>query len=696
MHTMIKTKGMKKILIGMLSMLLLSGPLFAQLDRSQRPQPGPPPTIQLGEFSTFSLDNGLRVILVENHQMPMVSFQLTLDIDPILEGEAKGFVDLGGSLLREGTLNRSKQEIDESIDFIGASLSTHSRGIFASSLIRHQETLLELMSDILLNPSFPESELQRLITQNKSALATVRTDANAMARNVATAVVYGENHPYGEVITEESLDQINVDLIQAYYDTFFRPNVAYLVIVGNVRLDEARELSQRHFGSWEPAEVPRFDHEVPQPPDGIRVAFVERPGAIQSVVNVTHPVELRPGSPDAIPVSVMNGVLGGGAFSGRLMQNLREDKGYTYGARSSLSPDRLVGRFSAGTEVRNSVTDSTVVEILYEMERMIQEPVDAHDLELTKNFMTGTFARSLEHPRIIANFALNIARYGLPDDYYATYLERLDAVTPAMVQGMAAKYLRPDQAHIVVAGNREEVAELLLPFTATGSVDFFDPFGQPLPTDLLRPAPSGMTAENVLERYFEALGGKNRIEGIEDITQEMRATVMGQQITIRSYKKAPNLMLMKTLMGTMTLSQQLFDGQKGVLVTQMGRQEFTDGPEFEQMKMQATLNHELHYRDYGIRKELLGIEHIDGRDAYKVEAVSSTGTKTHEYYDLETGLKTRSVSEAGVTEFNDYREVNGLLFPHHIIQEAGPQLLQMELTDIQINTGLGRDVFVVQ
>ena len=686
---------MKNICISILISLFVFTTAFAQIDRSQRPEPGPAPEIQLGEFETFELDNGMKVIVVENRKVPVVSFQLTLDIDPVMEGDAKGYVDMAGSLLREGTLNRSKQEIDEAIDFIGGSLSTFSTGMFASSLSRHKETLLDLMSDILLNPSFPEEEMIRLINQNKSGLATVRNDASAMANNLARAVVYGPDHPYGEITTEESLDNITRDQIVAYFETHFRPNVAYLVIVGDIDVTEAREVADRYFGSWEPGDVPQRSFPTPQPPEGRRVAMANRSGAIQSVVMVAHPVVLPPGHEDAITVSVMNSVLGAAGFSGRLLQNLREDKGYTYGAYSMLSTDRLVSRFLARTEVRNEVTDNTVTEILYEMQRLIDEPVDENNLQLIQNFMTGNFARSLESPRTMARFALNIERYGLPEDYYATYLEKLNSVTAEDISDVAARYLKPDQAVIIVAGNRDEVAESLIPFSATGDVELFDAFGRPVEDAGLIPAPAGYTAETIVNNYINVIGGREKLEAVQDMKTEMTASTMGMELQIESYQKKPHYSMSKMTMGGMTLQQQLFDGEKAVIVSQMGRQEFNEGEEFELFKMQSVMNVELYYDDYGFEAELLGIETIDGQAAYKVKLTSPNEATTFDYYCTETGLKIKSLADESSTTFSDYREVNGILIAHKVVQEAGPQILEMTIDNVEINTGIEKSFFVI-
>ena len=708
---------MKKIISYLVFSIFLVLTVHAQLDRSQRPQPGPAPVVQLGEFESFTTANGIQVIVVENRQVPVVSFQLTLDIDPVLEGDAKGYVSFAGALMREGTTNRSKQEIDEAIDFIGASLSTGSTGMFASSLTRHRHVLLELMSDILLNPTFPEDELERRLSQTRSGLRNVPTDGGAILRNVSVTQVFGPDHPYGEITTEETLDNINVDLLKEYYNTYFKPNVAYMVIVGDINADEAKELMDEYFAQWERGDVPTHTYPTPTPPAGRRVAFAERIGASQSNVAVTYPLELTPGHEDAIKVSVMNSILGGGVFSGRLMQNLREDKGYTYGARSNISTDPVVGRFVAQTEVRNSVTDSTFVEILFEMDRLRNEPVTEEDLQLVKNFMNGSFARSLESPRTIANFALNIKRYNLPEDYYATYLEKLAAVNVNDVKQMAQKYLKPDNAILIAVGNKEEVVPTLERFSATGEVELFDAFGRPWAPAELAEAPADVTLETVLEKYFNAIGGKENFENIKDMTQVMKTSMMGMEITLTSYQKAPHYLRIETGMGGNVMSTQLFNGEKAVVTSPMGKQEFTEGPEFEMMKMQAIMNMEMNYKDYGIVKTLEGIESVDGKDAYKVEVVTPQGQKTYEYYDVDSGLKIRTESAQGAAKISDYREVvvregekpsffarifgkKGtepvvLKFPHRIEQQAGPQTLDMEIVEILIDTNLDGSKFEI-
>lgn len=691
-------------------------PSFAQVDRTGPPQPGPAPQIHIGDYETFTLDNGMKVIVVENDKIPVVSFQLTLDIDPVMENEAKGYVSMAGSLMRAGTENRSKAEIDEEIDFIGASLSTYSTGVFASSLTRHTDKLLDLMSDVLLNPVFPQEELDREVNQTLTGLSTVLTDAGAMVGNVSTRLVYGENHPYGEVTTPETVSNITREMVADYYSTYFKPNVAYMVIVGDISTGQARDLMNRYFSSWEPGDVPSHTYETPEPPPGNTVAFADRDGAVQSVISVSYPVFLQPGDPDAINVSVMNSILGGGVFSGRLMQNLREDKGYTYGARSSLSSDRLVGRFNVSTEVRNSVTDSAIVEILYEMDRMASEPVDEESLELIKNFLNGSFARSLESPRTIARFALNIERYDLPEDYYDTYLERLSRVTAADVQQVAGRFIRPENSFIIVGGNKSEVAGTLEKFSADGKVQLFDPFGRKIEEDdagvTEKPeTKQGFepfeepTAGKVIDRYIRASGGAYNLSNITDKAIYMRGKVRGADLEIIIRHKLPDMykMTIKRIVRGVDyiVQEQVLNGNLGMNASPQGFFPLEEHV-ITELKEEAIIIPELTYNERGFSLSLEGIETIEGEEAYKIVITGGPIDRTvTEYFSVSSGFKLRTEitreTPVGpvhqVTGYSDYRRFGAMTFPFRITQQLAGESFDMQVYSLEINENMPDDEF---
>jgi predicted Zn-dependent peptidase len=672
--------------------------------RKNPPVPAQARDINLGEYSTFDLANGLKVIVVENHKLPRVSYQLSFNTDALVEGDKAGYVSIAGDMVSKGTKNRSKAQIDKEIDFIGANLSTSATGIFGGSLKKHSEKLLEVFTDVLYNPVFPEDEFEKIRKRTLSGLAASKSDPNAIARNIANAVNFGKDHPYGEAQTEESIKNITIDDCKNYYKTYFKPNNAYLVIVGDITPAEAKAQAEKYFSKWAKGEVPVQKYKVPQGPEERKVAFGNKDGAVQSVINITYPVEIKPGNPDAIKVSVMNSILGGGVFSGRLMQNLREKKAYTYGARSNISNDKLIGNFTASASVRNEVTDSSVVEFLYEMERIVREPVTAEDLQLAKNGLAGNFARSLESPQTIANFALNTFRYNLPKDYYNTYLQKLDAVSIADVQMMAAKYVRPDKCNIVVVGNKDNVADRLLRFDFDGKIDFYDPFGRPVVEKKVEVA-DNITARNVIEDYIAAIGGMKKLQSVQNLRTVRKATIMGQDASFETVQMVPDKYMMKISMMGMTLQEQKYNGTKA-MSGQMGqKQVFTEGKEFEGIKSQSVIFDQMEYLKQGYKLELKGIENLDGQDCYKIVVTKPDGDQATEFYSVKTNLLYRALqsqdSPGGpvtvTNEYKNYKEVGGIMFPHTIeLSGAMPTPIVMEISEIQINGPVDKSIFDIE
>lgn len=670
--------------------------VFAQDDfRKMAPKAGPAPKIELGKAEQFTLENGLKVLVVENHKLPRVSLSVFVDVPPFLEKEYTGTASIAGQMLRRGANGRTKSEIDLAVDYIGASLSTSSTGVFGSSLTKHKDALLEIMQDVLLHPDFPAEEFDKVKKQTASNILQNKDDANAIASNVAQVLRYGKNHPYGEIQTEETIENITVEKAKEYYNTYFKPNISYLTIVGDITPKEARMLAKQYFGGWEKGVVPGQEFPMPEKPSETTVDFVNKNGAVQSVINITYPVDLKPGHPDAIKASVANRMFGG-FFSSRLNSNLREDKGFTYGARSSLDSDKYVGSFSAGASVRNEVTDSSLVEFLTEMKRMRKEMITDEELELVKNVTTGSFARSLESPQTIARFSRNILMYGLPSDYYETYLEKVAAVTKEDVMEMAKKYITPQNAHILVVGNKDEVADKLGAFAANGKVNFYDTEGNPITDDGVK-VPDGVTAQTILADYISALGGADKLKKIESVKQVMSANMGGMSIQMTSYQQLPNQMCMEVSMNGNVMQKVVFDGENGQISAMGQAQEMPEDMETE-IKAAGQLFPELTYEKNGVKAELAGIEKIDGKNAYKMIIELPTGKKKTEFFDMETSLKVREIkTQNGATEtmdFADYKEVDGVKFPHsQTMTGSMPMPLKLEVQSIEVNSGIEAEKF---
>jgi zinc protease len=694
----------KKIIFSITALLVFTS-AFAQksdkkLDRSIRPTAAAAPGIKLGDIQSFVLPNGLKVFVVENHKQATVAYSIALDIKPALENDAAGTANITSELLTSGTKNRSKDQLDADIDFIGATLSANPKGLYAASLKKQQTKLLELMSDVLLNPNFKQEELDKLKTQTLSGLAQQKDDPDAISENVKSVLNFGKNHPYGELTTEESVSKITIEKCNNYYQTYFRPNVAYMAIVGDVTLAEVKPLIEKYFGAWQKADVVSTSYKMPQAPEKTRVAVVNKAGAVQSVVNVTYPVDLKLNSEDAIKAKVMNTILGAG-FSSRLFVNLREKHGYTYGSYSSLNNDELVSEFSAYAKVRNAVTDSSIIEIMAELNRLRTEKVPQDELDGIKNYLTGNFAISLEDPATIARFAINIELYKLPKDYYANYLKNLAAVTADDVYAMAQKYIRPANATIFVVGDKEELSKKLAPFSATNSIEFYDIYGNAVAA-VAKPIPAGVTPKTVINDYVKAIGGAKALMKVKDVSTKMNTKFQGMDISITTSQKAPNKYAMAVKMGEMVIQKEVYDGKAGKQQSMQGKKDL-EGESLEDIKAQAILNPEMNYEKLGYKLNLKGIEAVNGKDAYIMEVISPKGKKSMEWYDVESKLKVRTSqttnSEMGpvisTTDILEYKDVNGLKFPS-VISISGAMSMKLTAESINVNKGVADSEFTIQ
>lgn len=688
---------MRKLVI-YFSLVVICTTGYAQVDRSVKPAPGPASEIRIGEYETFELKNGLKVIVVENHKLPRVSFSLIIDRDPILEKNKVGYVSMAGEMLRQGTENRTKDQIDEEIDFIGASLSTGANSIYASSLSKHTEKLLELMTDILYHPVFPQEELDKVKKQTISGIASQKDDPEAIADNVSRVVLYSKDHPYGEIQLEENVENITREDLLDYYMTYFKPNIAYLAIVGDINLKEARKLVKRYFRDWEGGIVPEHQYPTPEMPAQNQVALVDRAASVQTVLELSYPIILEKGEPDVIKAGVMNQILGGSSAS-RLFRNIREDKGYTYGAYSSISSDELVGNFSAGASVRNEVTDSAVTEFIHEFKRIRESQVSEDELLLAKNVLIGSFGRSLESPQTVASFAINIERYNLPLDYYNTYVQKVESVTPLDIQQMALKFIRPDNMDIIAVGKGSEIGDQLKKF---GPVTFYDPYGNIVDPAKLK-LPPGMNAGKVIENYIEAIGGRERLMNVKDITYKMTADVMGNELEMDILKKDPNQMKLEVKMGPNVMTEQVFDGEKAKFV-QMGNEIEPDEKMIERLKIEGYIFPELSYQDMGVETELTGIENIEGKDSFVIQVTYPSGDMMTSYYDINTGYKIRQSQVMNTpqgemttsTDFSEFIETDGIVFPHLFKIPMGPNMkMNAEVKSIEINTGINNELFKI-
>lgn len=666
----------------------------AQIDRSKQPASGPAPKINLGTPETFDLKNGLTVMVVENHKLPRVSIQLSMDNPPIAEGDKSGVSSMVSSLLGKGSTNISKDAYNDEVDYMGASISFGSQSGFASCLSKYFPRVMEMFSDAALNPNFTQEEFDKEKEILLTGLKTQEKDVSAIAGRVQSALAYGKSHPYGEFTTAETVNNITLADTKKFYRDYFVPANAYMVIIGDVEFKDVKKLVKKYFNDWTKATPPSLSFSEPKDAQYTQINFVDMPNAVQSEVTVQNLVDLKMKNTDYLDALLANRILGGGA-EGRLFLNLREDKGYTYGSYSSLGNDKNSKvRFRAFASVRNAVTDSSVVQILEEINKISTTPVTEEELANAKAGYAGSFVRSLESPQTLANFAYNIATEGLPSNFYETYLERLDAVTIDDVQMAAQKYMSADNARVVVVGKGADVIDNLEKIEFNGKnvpVLFYDKTAKKTEKPVFEiPVPDGVTATTVLEAYVAAAGGKDKLESIESYLMQAEAEMQGMVLELEM-KKAPKGKFMQDIrmMGN-SVQKQVIDGDKGYAMGQGQKRELTP-EEIEKAKDDASTFPELNWLALG-NVSLEGIEKIDGKAAYKLKVTDNK----HVFYDVESGLKVLEVStiEAQGQQFeqkmslSDYKEVSGIQFPFMLVQSVGPQTFEFKVKEIKVNEGV--------
>ncbi len=669
--------------------------LAPALDRSTRPAPAPAKPINIKDSEVFTTANGITVILSENYKLPKVTIDLYIGSSPRMEGDKAGLAEMAGSLIMSGTANKTKDQLDKEVDFIGASLSADKSSISLSCLSKHVDKGLSLMSDVLMNANFPESEFDRIKKQNESGLMAAKSDAGTMATN-ATVKVNFPNHPYGEVMTEATLNNIKREDVMNYYKANFTPKGSYLVVVGAISRAETEAMVAKYFNTWNGGPVytnPTNDGNFGK---GNRVVFVKKPGAVQSVVYVTFPVKMRTGDKDQLPLTVLNGILGGGGFGTRLMQNLREDKAYTYGCYSSLNITEDGSWLSAGGNFRNAVTDSAITEILKELEKITTEYVTDEELSLTKATMAGNFARSLERPSTVARFAFNIIRNKLAKDYYQTYLQRLESVTKEDVLQMAQKYFTAKNCNIVVVGN-EEILDKLKKFDSDGKIEMLDAFGD----ELKERKAADISKEQLLEKYLFAVTNTSnkkaldkKVKGIKSYERVLDLSTPQIPIPLKmtDYFVATVTEAQKMEGQGMVFQKSFYDGKSGFNFNmQTGKKDLT-AEEMSAKKKSSGLFPEMNYAKNAMNFELIGIEQSNGVEYYVLRKWDEEG-ESFDYFNKNTFMKERTISirkqgeetVESTTVFGDYKEVGGVLFAHKISLSVGAMSLSGTVSKLEVN-----------
>ncbi len=672
---------MKKILLGIT--LVFTSFIYGQIDRSVQPKPGPAPEINIKNPQIFTLKNGLQVLVVENHKLPTVSVSLRIDNPPVVEGDKVGVSSLMGSLLGTGSTTMSKNEFDDKIDFLGASVNFHSDGLWGQTLSKYFPEVFELITDAFLNPNFTQEEFDKAVDQAVEGIKSGEKSVATVASRVRPAIAYGKDHPYGEFETVETIKNITLDDVKKSYESTFKPNNAYLIVMGDVSFKQVKKLAKKYLKNWGVGEIPNPSIKEPKNVEQTEIDFINMPNAVQSEVSVVYNIDLKMSDPDYHAVLVANQILGGD-FNSYLNMNLREKHGFTYGARSRVSTDKYGALFTTGVSVRNSVTDSTVLETMKEINRIRNEKVEDERLRDVKASYVGKFVRSMEKPSTIAGYALNIKTNDLPEDFYSTFLQKINAVTAEDVQRVAKKYFGYDNVRIIVVGKAVDVLPNLL--NLSYPVKYFDKYGDPTDMpELMKSAPEGVTVKTIVDGYVSAIGGKEKVDAVKTVYQKMEAEIQGQKLSMSVKQMYPNKEAMEVSMMGMVMQKGVFNGEIGYNEVRGQKIELTE-EEVEKKKKDLVPFEVLSLLENG---ELIGIETINGEDSYVVES-----GKSKYYFNINSGLmirKDESMDDGEgnttvqVVNYGDYQEVEGVKFPFEMKSKMGPMDIVFKTLELKVN-----------
>jgi len=453
------------------------------VDRTKPPELGPPHAVSLPPIVTRQLANGLKLLIVEQHELPLADFVLLVGSGSTADPAGKmGVANLTASMLREGTTTRKSLDIADQAAFLGISLAPTSSWE-SSTLSLHTPTAqmdsaLALFADVALHPSFPSSEFERLRKNRLTDLLQLRDQGPAIANLVFPAIIYGNGHPYGlaSIGTEASVKSLTSTDLQSYYQTNFKPNNATLIVVGDVTPDQVEQKINSLFGGWQRGDIPQLTYGEAPKSAATTIYLIDKPGAAQSSFRIGG-VGVPRSTKDYFALTVMNTILGG-SFSSRLNQNLRETRGYTYGASSRFDMRRAAGPFTASAEIVAAKTDSALLEFMKELNG-IRQSVPVDELSRAKRYLQLQLPGNFETTQQIAAALVPVALYGLPFDYYNNYVQNIESVTQADVNRVAQQYINPGSLAVVIVGDRKTI-EQGLKSVNVGPISIRDMSGQPI------------------------------------------------------------------------------------------------------------------------------------------------------------------------------------------------------------------------
>ncbi len=670
---------MKKILSLLVMIFMATQMLVAQnIDPTKRPEPLKGKDFKFPDYTTKTLSNGVKVFIIEDHEQPTVSFSLLIPGGSSVQGAKAGLADFMTTLLTKGTTTKTALEIAQKMDGIGASVGAGASvdyfNVSGGGLTKYTDDILEMMADVLTNPTFPQEEFDKLLPQAIQGLESEKANSGSIAAALTRKALYGEYHPYSIKETKETLESIKIRDIKELYRTWMKPNNATMAVIGDVKADEIVAKLENAFKGWEKGFVPEILVPKAQPmPRG--VYFVNRPGSVQSSVIVSTPA-IPYADKDYDAADFAARIIGTG-FGGRLFRTLRETHSYTYTPFGYMTGSKYVNRFACGADVRSSVTDSAIVVINEQLKDLCTNPPGEEELKRIKNFRVGTFLMAFESAGTMASLVQRADFMGISMDRYENYTNFITNLAPEKIRDVAAKYLNPKDEYIIVVGD-PEVKESLKKF---GKIYEYDLDLNPIKTEQVSIKP-----EELIAKYTEAIGGQDKLDAVANLKMEGKGSMsmQGQSIPFKIEQLTTNDKKQYVIqdLGMYGKMKVMTDGKKAWQPSRTVQGKYDELSASEAKEMIDGL-------EIFEAKELLNnIKNISvtGKqgDHIVLEEVSTKGSKSYYYFNATTFLleKTESSSEQGSQsqEMKEYKNFNGIMLPTKLSQQSGPRSIELEVS----------------
>lgn len=638
---------------------------FAQkIDVTKRPEPLPAKSISFPSYKEFTLKNGMKVFLVEDHEQPTFSLTIQIRAGEVSDKKA-GTATITAELLSNGAGKRNALELAQKLDSIAIGINAASAGdvttVSGSGLKKHFPLFLSLFSDIVTKPTFPKEEFDKIVPQTLAAIKQEKSRPGTIAQAMSRKVTYGMNHPNARRRTEATVKSITLDDIKEFHSTYYKPNNATLAVVGDISQKELEPMLEKAFTDWKKTDVVRAELP-PASPMPVGIYFIARPSSVQSSIATTSlGVPLR--DPDYEPLSLSANMLGG-SFGGRLFRTLRETYSYTYTPGAFHSRAKSMNRFVCVADVRNAVTDSAIWVIKQEIARMRNEKVADEELTRIKRYEVGSYLLRFEESSFIATLLQNADYTGEPIERIKSYPDRFSSITPAQVQTVSQKYLKDNQTSIIVVGSPEILPNL----KKIGTVYEYNLDLEPVTASADEKV--DISVQDLFQKHIQALGGKEKINSVKTLTVKAKSLLENgpNQVegTFVRKQKAPQSE--STVLDLQVVKQQTWTNEKGAWSSRSGAPvQETPAADAAKQKLQARILLSSKLLDLGYKAEIAAKK--DGQ--YAVNVTSPTGDKEIYYFDAKTYMvsqidKTQTTPAGALlisTKYEGYSPVGGVMLP---------------------------------